>query len=72
VGELTPFAATTPPSDYLPATGRTASFNSYAELGALLGTDFGGNGISNFGLPNVPGPTAGVSYGICASGNWPG
>jgi microcystin-dependent protein len=72
VGQLTPFAATTPPSDYLPANGRTASFNSYAELGALLGTDFGGNGISNFGLPNVPGPASGISYGICASGNWPG
>jgi microcystin-dependent protein len=72
VGQLTPFAATTPPSDYLPANGRTASFNGYAALGALLGTDFGGNGISNFGLPNVPGPATGISYGICASGNWPG
>jgi microcystin-dependent protein len=72
VGELTPFAATTPPSDYLPANGRPAGFNSYPALGALLGTDFGGNGISTFGVPNVPGPATGVSYGICANGNWPG
>jgi microcystin-dependent protein len=71
-GELTPFAATTPPSDYLAADRRTARFNSYPELGALLGTDFGGDGISNFGLPNLAGLTTGVSYGICATGNWPG
>ena len=72
VGEMTPFGSAGLPSDYLPADGRSASVNSYPLLSALIGTDFGGNGISSFNLPNVPGPTTGVSYGICSSGAWPG
>jgi microcystin-dependent protein len=72
VGELTPFASAGLPSDYLAANGHTVNFNSYPELGTLLGTDFGGNGISSFGVPDVAGLTAGVSYGICSNGSWPG
>jgi microcystin-dependent protein len=46
--------------------------NSYPLLNAVIGSDFGGNGVSSFTLPNVPGQTAGVHYGICANGNRPG
>ena len=72
VGELTPFGSANLPSGYVAANGQSVKVNSYPLLNALIGTDFGGNGISSFNLPNVPGPTAGVHYGICASGTWPG
>jgi microcystin-dependent protein len=72
VGEMTPFGSAGLPSDYLAADGRSVNVDSHPLLSALIGTDFGGNGISSFNLPNVPGPTAGTQYGICASGAWPG
>jgi len=72
VSELTPFASPDLPADYLPASGRVAPIASYPALYSLIGTDFGGNGISNFQLPNVAGPAGGVQYGICWSGTWPG
>lgn len=72
VGELTAFGSSGLPSGYLPANGESVKVNSYPLLNALIGTDFGGNGVSSFNLPNVADPTAGVQYGICANGNWPG
>jgi microcystin-dependent protein len=72
IGELTPFGSAGLPAGYIAASGQSVKVNSYPTLNALIGTDFGGNGVTSFNLPNVPGPVAGVHYGICANGNWPG
>lgn len=40
---------------YLPCDGRLLSIAQYSALFSLLGTRFGGNGTSNFGLPDLRG-----------------
>jgi len=44
------------------AQGQTLPISSYAALFSLLGTYYGGNGTSNFQLPNLQGNVA-VGYG---------
>lgn len=45
-------AGTVPP--YLPCVGTaTYSFTTYPALGAMLGSTFGGNGITTFGVPDL-------------------
>jgi microcystin-dependent protein len=38
-----------------PATGETLSIAQQSALFSLLGTQYGGNGVANFGLPNLAG-----------------
>lgn len=42
---------------YLPCAGGTALIATYPALAALLGTSFGGNGITTFGIPDLRGRT---------------
>jgi microcystin-dependent protein len=43
------------PVGWLQAAGQTLSISSNSALFALLGTSFGGNGTTNFNLPNLSG-----------------
>ncbi|MGD0548017.1 MAG: tail fiber protein [Terracidiphilus sp.] len=53
------------PRNYFFCNGQTLAINSYTALFSLLGTYFGGNGVSTFQLPNLQGRTpAGVGNGI--------
>jgi hypothetical protein len=57
----------------LPADGRLLSISSNATLYALLGTTYGGDGVSTFALPDLRAAAPnGVTYSICAtSGVYP-
>jgi microcystin-dependent protein len=44
-----------PSPNYLPANGATLPINQYTPLFALIGTTYGGNGTTNFMLPNLSG-----------------
>ncbi|PTS89591.1 phage tail protein [Sphingomonas sp. HMWF008] len=44
-----------PPVGWLPCDGRAVSVNDYQILFALIGTTYGGNGVSTFRLPNLNG-----------------
>lgn len=56
----------------LPADGRLLPIAQYAALFSLLGTNFGGNGTSNFALPNLASVTPnGLTYMICTEGLYP-
>lgn len=55
VGEIRPFAGTYTPSGWLPCDGRLLSISSYDALFSLLGTAFGGDGVSTFGIPDLRG-----------------
>jgi microcystin-dependent protein len=46
-----------PPNGYAFCNGQTLAISSNAALFSLLGTTFGGNGTSNFQLPNLQGRT---------------
>lgn len=53
--------------------GQSMSINSNEALYSILGTNFGGNGISNFLLPDLRGtePNENLSYFVCKAGIYP-
>jgi microcystin-dependent protein len=53
VGEIRIFAGTFAPEGWLDCNGQLLSINDYEVLYNLLGTTYGGDGQSNFGLPNL-------------------
>lgn len=75
--KLTATVGASLPTNWLLAHGQTLSISSNTALFSLLGTTYGGNGITGFALPNLQGaeprgqgPT-GVNYAICVSGIFP-
>jgi Phage Tail Collar Domain len=65
------------PSDWHLADGSLLLISSNTALYSLLGTSYGGNGTTNFALPDLRGAEpkghgpAGVNYFICTSGLFP-
>jgi microcystin-dependent protein len=56
----------------LPADGRLLPIAQNTALFSLLGTNFGGNGTSNFGLPDLRSfAPQGLQYSICVEGIFP-
>jgi hypothetical protein len=56
----------------MPADGRLLSISSYEAAYTLMGTYFGGNGTSNFALPDLrPFAPLGLQYSICVEGKYP-
>jgi microcystin-dependent protein len=55
VGEIRPFAFGLIPQGWLPCDGRVLQIQGNQALYSLLGTTFGGNGTSNFALPDLRG-----------------
>lgn len=53
LGEVCPVAFNWCPVGTLPADGRTLTVSGNEALFTLLGTTFGGNGTTTFGLPNL-------------------
>jgi microcystin-dependent protein len=55
LGEIRMFAGNFAPSGWQLCNGQLLSISQYTALFSLLGTNFGGNGTSNFALPNLQG-----------------
>lgn len=55
LGEIRIFAFGWVPDGWLPCNGQLLSINQNSALFALLGTTYGGDGISTFALPNLQG-----------------
>jgi microcystin-dependent protein len=55
VGEIRVFALNFAPSGWAFCDGQLLAISQNAALFSLLGTNFGGNGTSTFGLPNLQG-----------------
>lgn len=79
IGEIRSFAGDYVPKDgfvWLPCDGRTLPLSEYQSLFTLIGTTFGGDGATNFALPNLNGRVpiqqgtggGGQSYAIGNSG----
>jgi microcystin-dependent protein len=47
------FAGNFAPKNYLMCNGQTMAINQYQALFALIGTTYGGNGVTTFQLPNL-------------------
>jgi len=57
LGEIRPFAGNFAPYGWMLCQGQTLPIQQYAALFSLLGTYYGGNGTTNFQLPNIAGVT---------------
>lgn len=55
LGEIRNFGFTFPPRDWMQCNGQLLSISTYTALFALLGTTYGGNGTTNFALPDLRG-----------------
>ena len=55
IGETKLFAGPYAPVNWLLCQGQTLAISQYNSLYAIIGTQFGGDGISNFNLPDLRG-----------------
>jgi microcystin-dependent protein len=56
----------------LPADGRILPINQNTAVFSLLGTNFGGNGVTTFALPDLRSfAPKGLQYSICVEGIFP-
>src|ERR1700722_10393861 len=55
LGQITVYPYQYPPYGWMDCAGQILPISQYAALFSLLGTQFGGNGTSNFALPNLQG-----------------
>lgn len=66
IGQIKSFGFNFAPPDWLPCEGQLLPIAQYSALYSLLGTTFGGNGTTNFGLPDLRGRT------VVGTGQGPG
>ena len=57
IGSIWATGANFCPTNAMPASGKTLDIHGYESLFALIGTTYGGNGTTNFLLPNLNGRT---------------
>jgi len=55
IGEIRLFSFAYAPADFLPCDGRLLALSQYQALYALIGTTYGGDGRTSFGLPDLRG-----------------
>lgn len=58
MGVVAPFAGNFAPRGWMTCSGQLLSIAQYSALYSLLGTTYGGNGTTTFGLPNLNGRVA--------------
>jgi hypothetical protein len=72
IGQILLSAGVTPPPGTLTASGQTLAISVYTTLFALLGNAYGGNGTTNFKLPDLrKSAPDGLTYSICVQGAFP-
>jgi len=55
-----------------PADGRLMNINQHQALYSILGTTFGGDGVTTFAVPNLTAVTPnGLKYSVCTNGIYP-
>jgi microcystin-dependent protein len=55
IGSVTLFAGNFAPKNFAFCQGQLMSISQYTALFSILGTNFGGNGTTNFAIPNLQG-----------------
>jgi len=53
IGEIETFSISFCPSGWLPTNGQLLQISSYETLYDLIGTKYGGDGVTTFALPNT-------------------
>lgn len=70
IGLVRLFFGATAPANYLFCEGQTLTINGNETLFSVIGSSFGGDGRSNFQLPNYE-PEQAAKYIICVKGTFP-
>lgn len=73
VGQIELFPYTYEPVDWALCDGRLLPITEYDVLYSLIGTQYGGDGQTNFALPNLKGtePIPGTNFYIALNGIYP-
>ena len=73
IGQIELFPYTYEPMGWALCNGRLLSISAYDVLFSLIGTQYGGDGQTNFALPNLQGtePIRGMNYYIALEGMYP-
>lgn len=73
IGQIQLFAFNYVPENWVLCDGRTFLIGEYQALFSLLRTSYGGDGQTDFALPNMVGmePIPGTRYCICVQGLFP-
>jgi microcystin-dependent protein len=73
IGSIELFPFTYAPMGWMYCDGTMLSIADYSPLFALIGTNYGGDGINTFALPNLQGtePIPGTHFLICVEGLFP-
>jgi len=73
IGTIQLFPYSYAPKGWMRCEGQLMKITEYSALYSLLGTRFGGDGTTTFGLPNMKGkePVPDVSYCIATEGIYP-
>lgn len=71
LGQIVIFPYGFEPKGFVKCDGRSIKLGANDALFALLGTQYGGDGRSEFHIPKLEDPMKGVSYYICISGLFP-
>lgn len=67
IGEIRIFTGNFAPTGWFLCQGQTLPINTYQALFAIIGTHYGGNGTTNFQLPNLQGRVV-IGVGVSPSG----
>ena len=61
------------PPGWMLCNGQLLPINQYTALFSLLGTTYGGDGLTNFALPNLNASALqpGLNYMVCVNGIFP-
>lgn len=71
VGQIELFSCSYAPQGWAFCQGQLLPVANYPELFSLIKTKFGGDGKTNFALPNIKPPCNGVNYCIALVGDFP-
>ena len=73
IGDICLFPYSFTPRGWIKCDGALLQIQQYDTLYALIGNKFGGDGRTNFGVPNLQGaePIPDMSYYICVDGIFP-
>lgn len=73
IGQICTFPYSFAPLGWVFCNGALLQIMQYQPLYSLIGTKFGGNGSTNFAVPNLQGaePQPGIGYYICVQGIYP-
>jgi len=71
LGQIQPLPFTFSPVGWHLCDGTLFSISQNTALFSLLGTQFGGDGRTNFALPKIPDLAPGVKYFIAVQGIFP-